>query len=586
MEAARKKWRLPPPWEGARKLAAQLKVSPMVACCLHNRGINDADAARSFLQPRLKDLHLPEELPGAVEAADRLARAVDQGRRIVLYGDYDVDGITGTAILWHVLTMGGADVDFHIPHRVEEGYGLNREALRRIAEGGGELVVTIDCGITAQAEAELARELGLELIITDHHLKPAELPDALLVHPLLAPSYPNRNLCGAGVAFKVAWALAKRICKSERVTDSFRAFLTEAVSLVALGTIADVVPLVGENRILARHGLIGLEETKLPGLKALIASAGLEGGKIDSFAAGFALAPRMNAAGRMGHARLVVEMLTRADQERGREIALYLDEQNRRRQTLERQMLKEAKRMAVEQKMDRDGCRAIVLANDQWHPGVIGIVASRMVEAFAKPTILIAIGENGAQGSGRSIEAFNMHEGLAAAGEHLTGFGGHHMAGGLRADPRKIEAFAEAFIGHANRVLTAADLTRTLRLDGEIRFADLSEPVVELLETFGPFGVGNPRPRFATGPADLVHEPRCVGKTQDHLLFSMSQGGTVRRCIAFRQADRLPELLDARTCRLACEPYINEYKGRRSVELRVLDMQFPGDPDWPPSGRG
>lgn len=581
-----KKWALPPPWEGAQRLARQLKVSPILAQCLHNRGLGEADQARSFLRPRLTDLAVPEELPGAVEAADRLVGAVQRGRPIVIYGDYDVDGISGTAILWHVLTLAGAQVDFHIPHRIEEGYGLNAEAVKRIAEGGAEVMITVDCGITALAETRLARQLGLELIITDHHQPPGELPEALLVHPTclqagkaVKAAYPNPHLCGAGVAFMVAWALAKRLCNSERVTDDYRQFLVEALCLVALGTIADVVPLVGENRILARHGLTGLAESKLPGLLALIDSAGLDKEKISSMEVGFALAPRMNAAGRMGHARLVVELLTRADEERAREIALYLGEQNRRRQALERQIFKQARQMAVDRKMNSDGYRAIVLASKDWHPGVIGIVASRLVEEFAKPTFLIAVGEECAQGSGRSIEAFNMHQGLTAAGEHLLGFGGHQMAGGLRVEPDKVEAFAEAFISHANRVLTAADLAHTLTLDGTIRLAELTEPLVQSLEDFRPFGMGNHRPRFATGLVQLSGEPRCVGKTGDHLMFSVAEEGTVRRCIAFRQAEHMGPLLDARACRLACEPYINEYRGRRSVELRVADIHFPHEED-------
>lgn len=566
-----------PPWDGARRLATSLKISPVVAQCLHNRGLDDLESARAFLQPRLNNLHPPEALAGAAQAAERLAHAARQGRRIVIYGDYDVDGITGTAILWHVLRLGGADVDFHIPHRLEEGYGLNADALRRVADGGAHVVVTVDCGITALSEAELASELGLELIITDHHRPPDQLPHAHIVHPAAEPDYPNPHLCGAGVAFKLAWALAKCFCGAERVSGPYRQLLTEAMPLVALGTIADVVPLVGENRALAWYGLRGLAGCRLPGLPALIESAGLSPDKIDSLDVGFALAPRMNAAGRMGHARLVVELLTRADETRAREIAAYLGEQNRRRQALEREIFRQARQMAVDRKMHTDGFRAIVLAKDDWHPGVIGIVASRMVEEFAKPTILIAVGDQGGQGSGRSVEAFNMYEGLAAAREHVTAFGGHHMAGGLRIEPAKIGAFAEAFTAYANGVLTPEDLKHTVRLDSVIRLAALSEPLVESLEGFGPYGVGNPRPRFATGLLQLIGEPRCVGKSRDHLMFSVSQDGTLRRAIAFRQSHQMPPLMDARCCRLAFEPYINEYRGRRTVELRVADIHFPGE---------
>ncbi|UCG34365.1 MAG: single-stranded-DNA-specific exonuclease RecJ [Phycisphaerales bacterium] len=572
-----RKWAIQPAWDGARRLATSLKISPIVAQCLHNRGLDDPQSARVFLQPRLNNLHPPEALAGAAPAAERLVQAAREGQRIVIYGDYDVDGVSGTAILWHVLRLGGADVDFHIPHRLEEGYGLNADALHGLADGGAHVVVTVDCGITAVAEAELARQLGLELIITDHHQAPEPLPDAHIVHPAVEPAYPNPHLCGAGVAFKLAWSLAKRFCDSDRVSEPYRQFLTEAIALVALGTIADVVPLIGENRALAWYGLRGLAACRLPGLPALIESAGLSPEKIDSLDVGFALAPRMNAAGRMGHARLVVELLTRADEARAREIAAYLGEQNRQRQALERDIFRQARQMAVDRKMHTDGFRAIVLARDDWHPGVIGIVASRMVEEFAKPTVLIAVGDQGGQGSGRSVEAFNMYDGLAAAREHVTAFGGHQMAGGLRIEPAKIGAFAEAFTAYANRALTPEDLKHTLRLDAVIRLADLNEPLAESLESFGPYGVGNPRPRFATELLQLVGEPRCVGKSGDHLMFSVSQDGTVRRAIAFRQGHQMRPLLDARCCRLAFEPYINEFRGRRSLQLRVADIRFPGE---------
>lgn len=575
--ASRRKWVIAPWVEESRLLGKRLGVSRLVAQCLWNRGLMEPDAARGFLQPRLKDLHEPEELSGVAEVSERLAAAVRDGRRIVIYGDYDVDGTTGTAILWHVLTLAGEDVDFFIPHRIEEGYGLNGEAMRRIARDGGQIVVTVDCGITAAEEARLAGELGLELIITDHHQLPDELPDVPTVHPLLEPLYPNPHICGAGVAFKLAWAIAKRVCRSDRVAEPYREFLVDAMAMVALGTIADVVPLVGENRILARHGLVGLSESKQHGLTALIEASGLGEDPIDSFHVGFGLAPRMNAAGRMGHARLVVELLTRADAARAREIAVYLGEQNKRRQTLERKIFKEARQMVLDSKMATDGYRAIVLSSEDWHAGVIGIVAARLVEEFAKPTVLIAVGERGGQGSGRSIEGLDMHEALAAAGEHLVSYGGHAMAGGLRVEPSRIAAFAEAFCAYAGRVLTAANLTHTLRLDGEIRLSDLTEPLVESLNAFGPFGMQNPRPSFATGMLQLSGEPRCVGKTQDHLSFSVTEGGTVRRAIAFRQGAQLGRLLDARACRLACEPYINAFRGRRNVELRVKDIRFPDD---------
>ncbi len=577
-----RRWLIHRPWDGAATLSKRLNVHPLIAQCLFNRGKHDPDAARAFLDPRLAELHPPHLLHGATEAAERLADAVQQRRKIVIYGDYDVDGTTGAAILWHVLRLAGADVDFHIPHRLEEGYGLSADSVRRFADDGVHTLVTVDCGISAVEEARLARQLGLSLIITDHHRIGDLLPDALIVHPHLGTPYPNAHLSGAGVAFKIAWALAQRLSRAERVDGPFREFLVDAVGMVALATIADVMPLEGENRIFVHFGLRGLAATRLVGLRALIESARLTDQKLDSFDIGFKLAPRMNAAGRMGHARLVVELLTRADEAKAREIAQYLEQQNRRRQTVERNIFKQAREMAEAARMNSDACRGIVLASEDWHAGVIGIVASRVVGAFGRPTFIIAVDGDKAQGSGRSIPGFDLHAALTACAAHLDGFGGHAMAGGLRIRPDRIPAFADAFRHFANNTLTGDDLRPRLTLDAEIALGDLRAPLVQVLHGLGPFGVGNPAPRFCTGPLRLVGEPRVVGRTEDHLQFSVADNGTTLKAIAFGQADRADELIEHGECRLAYEPIINDYNGRRSVELQVTDIRFPHEepPDY------
>ena len=572
-----KRWIVAAPDARCSALAMQLKVPPFVATVLLNRGLENRDDAHRFLNPALKDLGPPEAIPGVTEAAQRIHAAVRAGRRIVIYGDYDVDGITGTAILWHCLKLAGADVDFYVPHRVEEGYGLNADALRRIKEDGADLVVTVDCGITAVAAAQVARDIGLELIITDHHtLDRQALPEAaVLVHPGLNGTDGPCDLCGAGVAFKLAWALAQRASGAARVTPAYREFLLTAVSLAALGTIADVVPLTGENRILTRFGLGALTETSLPGIRALIDVAGLRGESLTSTHVGFVLAPRINAAGRMGHARLAVELLTRADADRAREIAIYLEEQNRHRQTTERRIAKQARERVTAAGMDSDGSRAIVLADEGWHLGVIGIVASRLVEAFSRPTVLLVVNGETAQGSARSVNHFHLHEALQHCAEHLDTFGGHAMAAGMKLSTAKIPAFTRAFIDHANQTLTAVDLQAHLRLDAEMPLQDLTEPGVRMLERIEPFGMGNPKPRFATDWVEVVGDPRVVGRSGDHLLFSVRQGQTVRKAIAFGHAQHLDATRDHRRCRLAFEPTLNRYNGRTSVELRVLDIQFP-----------
>ncbi len=438
-----KDWIVAPPWDGCSEAAQRWGVSPLVAQLLFNRGLRLGDDPRNFIDPRLSELYPPEMLPGARESACRIAEAVRSHKQIVLYGDYDVDGITAVAILWHVLKSAGAQVRFYVPHRLEEGYGLNADAIRSIAADGADLVVTVDCGITACEIGELAREVGLELIITDHHSPGANLPDvAGIVHPTVGGDYPNSNLCGAGVAFKLAWALAQELSGNTRVNPEYRHYLMlTALPLAALGTIADVVSLTGENRVIARHGLTALPSTPLAGLQALIESAGLSNSKITGYDVGFKLAPRLNAAGRMGHARLAVELLTRADENRAREIALYLEEHNRARQSKERQTTREAFKMIEQAGLDGDANRAIVLAGEGWHAGVIGLVASRVVNRFHKPAVAITLENGRGQGSARSLEQFNMHEALGACAEHLTEFGGHAMAAGLKIEAEQVDAF-------------------------------------------------------------------------------------------------------------------------------------------------
>jgi single-stranded-DNA-specific exonuclease len=571
-----KEWIIRQPWDRCEEASVRWNVPLLIAQLLFNRGIDLDGDPTAFLSPRLMDLHPPELLPGANQAAALLADAVQSGRRIILYGDYDVDGITGVAILWQLLRDAGANVGYYVPHRLDEGYGLNAEAVRRLAEEGARTIVSVDCGITAVEVAEAVPE-GVELIITDHHQPQERIPEcaAAIVHPTVGGDYPNPHLCGAGVAFKLAWALARELCGATRLSAKYRDLMMEALPLAALGTIADVVPLVGENRIIARCGLARLKDTGHVGLRALIDSAGLTGKRIGDYEVGFRLAPRLNAAGRMGHARLAVELLTRADTVRAKEIAIYLEEHNRARQALERRIVQQAGEMVEERGMDRDTCRGIVLAHDEWHAGVIGIVAARLVDRYRRPTVLIALNDETGQGSARSVEHFEMHQTLAACSEHLLEFGGHSMAAGLKIERTAVEAFTEAFIEQANNRLTGADLRAKLRLDAEVSLSDFDLRSVEAMENLGPFGTGNPKPRLATGWIELAGEPHCVGRNGEHLQAAFRQDDVVVRSIAFGQAAAAQDLQQHRRCRVAFEPTINDYQGRRSGEMRVLDFQFP-----------
>jgi single-stranded-DNA-specific exonuclease len=572
-----KTWHLLPHDRGAiERLAGALEVSPVVAQLLLNRQLQDPDLARRFLNAPLAGLYEPELLPGVAEAAERLHAAALAGRPVCVYGDYDVDGVTGTAILLSALRLLGASVEFHVPHRLEEGYGLNSEALCRIAENGAALVVTVDCGITSVAEAEEARRLGLELVITDHHEPKETLPAAAaLVHPRLGGgAYPFAGLSGSGVAFKLAWALCKRASGGDKVTPPLRECLLDAVALAALGTVADVVPLHDENRILVRHGLARLRRRPGDGLRALLRSAGLDDKpELAAGDIGYTLAPRLNAAGRLGTARLAVELLTTPSAERAAELARYLENLNSQRQQLERRILHEAR-----EQIERDGLAdhpALVLAGAGWHPGLIGIVAGRLADQYGRPALMIALadGEVGV-GSGRSVAGFALHEALRACADDLLAHGGHAAAAGFRLRAAALDSFRTRFCDVAARHFAGPPPAPRLVLDAEVPLSALTPGLADALGQLEPYGAGNPQPLLLAGNLQVVGEPRKVGGGERHLSFRVRQQARDLKAIAFGMADRAEELMaDAGRCCLAFTPRINEWQGRRSVDLEVRDFQ-------------
>ena len=575
-----KRWTIAPEHPAAAELAQRLKISPLVAQALLSRGLSEMDDCQTFLAPTLKLLHEPSLLPGVVRAADRIARAVRERQKIVIYGDYDVDGITATTILWHSLKLLGADVGYYIPHRIDEGYGLNPQAVGQIIGQGAQLIVTVDCGITAVESARVAAESGVDLIITDHHQwHDGHLPESFaIVHPRLnaegQPPYPNPHLCGAGVAFKLAWQIALAVNGGSRATAEFREFLIEATALAALGTIADVVPLVGENRALAHFGLLGLKSSKLIGIKALIASAALTGQNLDSFHVGFLLAPRLNACGRMGHAAKAVRMLTDAPAAEAMEIATYLEAQNRLRQGLERKILEEAMAKLDEDKFSPENDRAVVIGCDAWHAGVIGIVAARLVDRFCRPTVLVALdGEHG-QGSARSVPGFHLADALAACSEHLVAHGGHEMAAGLKVKRDNFAAFKSAFGEYARKNVNAEMMLPELKLEAQAGIEQMTEGLLNDLHRLGPFGHGNRKPLFCFRDVQVAAPPRVVGKTGEHLQLMVRHGEKRLKCIAFRQASLASRLTPGTPIELAAEPTINEFNGYRSVELEVKDLRI------------
>jgi single-stranded-DNA-specific exonuclease len=582
-----KTWRLLPHDAAAvERLASALPAAPVVAQLLLNRGISSPEAARRFLDSPLSGLHPPELLPGVPEAAERIWAAVQAQRRICVYGDYDVDGVTGSAILLTVLRLLDAKADLYVPHRLEEGYGLNCEALQQLAADGFSLVVTVDCGIASIAEAEEAKRLGLELIVTDHHeMKPSLPQAAVLVHPRLPQTtYPFGWLSGAAVALKLAWALAQKACNSLKVSPRFRDNLLESVALAALGIVADVVPLHDENRILVRHGLRQLRQTERPGIRALCAAAGLErNAEIRAGDIGFRLAPRLNAAGRLGCARLVVDLLTTTQPEQALTLARFLEDQNAKRQTLERRIVAEAREMIDTDGRDRDA--GLVLARPGWHAGVIGIVAGRLAEMYGRPALMIALPDpeqpdagNGdpsvGAGSGRSVPGFPLHEALRACDDLLLSHGGHHAAAGFRVRAELIDPFRERFCAEVQRCFPKGTPAPTLVLDAELPLSALTPGLLNDLDRLEPYGAENRRPLFLAGGLEVVGEPRKVGNGDRHLSFRVRQGGMSLKAIAFGMADRVEELLSAqRRCCLVFTPRINEWQGYRSIDLEVADFQ-------------
>jgi len=498
----KRQWVIEPADECCERLAKSLKVSPLLAQVLINRGITDSEEASVFLRPKLTELIDPSRMPGIEAAVQRIKQAITNREKITVYGDYDVDGITGVAILWQVLTILGAEVDYYIPHRIDEGYGLNTEAIETLAKSGSKLLVTVDCGVTAYDSAETAAQLGLDLVITDHHQFDSKLPPAVaIVHPGLEESYPNQDSAGAMVAFKLAWAIANEFNPGRRLEPRLREFMLSATSLAAMGTVADIVDLRGENRVLTSYGLKALPDCKLSGIEALIETAGLTGHSLDSFHIGFRLAPMLNAAGRMGHARLAVELLTSDSPTRSTQIAEYLKEQNTLRQQCERKIFKQACEIIVERDMNHPDRKSIVLANENWHTGVIGIVASRIVDKYYRPTIMINAADAAsgiAQGSGRSIPGFCLLSAIRSCSQHLNTFGGHKMAAGITIETDKIDRFAADFEDYAKQNLNENDVAAKLHIDAAVPLETFRKETVTELQLLGPFGQGNPEPTFAT----------------------------------------------------------------------------------------
>lgn len=554
---------------------------PVVARFLIARGYVDPEAIAAYTNPQLTALHDPSLLPGLDRAASRILEAARAGKPIVIYGDYDVDGITATAILFHLVraVAPNAKISTYVPHRLDEGYGLNVEAISALVEQGASLIVTVDCGVTSMDPVRTALHAGIDLIITDHHQLPPDgspLPPAYcIVHPdLPGSSYPFAELCGAGVAFKLAWRIATLAKGAGRVGPELRELLLDLMALAALGTIADVVPLVDENRVIARFGLRRLRSTQLVGLQAMLKQSGLTGEHVDAEQVGFVLAPKLNAIGRLGHAAEAIEMLTVASPERAAEIAQTLAHLNDQRKRTERVIVEQANQMAQDAGMTSESSRAIVLAHEDWHPGVVGICCSRLVGLYHRPTILLCLDGDTCKGSGRSIDGFDLHGALVTCSEHLQQFGGHPMAAGLTLKTANLDSFAEAFRSIASQRLTDENMERSLTVDCEATAAELSPLATRQLQALGPFGRGNRSPRILLRNVRVSRRPETFGARGAHLSVHIRSGDREMRLVGWRWGARHSKIASGARVDIVVEPKLNSWNGRTTVEPTLCDLRI------------
>ncbi len=541
-------------------LARALDLTPPAARVLWARGYRDPAQARRFLAPSLADLHDPSLMAGMDRAVERLRRAIEHQERILLYGDYDVDGTSAVVLLMKGIQLAGGRASFHVPHRLRDGYGMRSEVVEEAAASGVSLIVSVDTGIRANAVVQHAAGLGIDVIVTDHHLPEAELPPALAVLNPNRPdcSYPEKNLCGAGVALKLMHALLKTLgwetARCERLLDSL-------LKLVAIATVADVVPLTGENRVIVKRGLDGLRQVNNPGLRALLDVSGFPAGESPSSGqVAFRVAPRINAAGRMASATDVIEMFLTEDLARATELASKLHDLNTDRQQTEAGIA----RLIFEQCMEQpvtDEHAALVFAGEGWHRGVVGIVASRVVERFHRPAFVLGIENGVAQGSGRSIPVFHLLDALESMPDLFSKFGGHRQAAGVTLAADRVEEFRRRLGAHAATLLTPADFERELNVDAEIGGEEIHDRAVSDILRLAPFGYGNPAPVFAAREVELATPPEI--RNEKHAFLRLRVSGRVLRVKAWNFAQQCAELAPGARLDVALQFEEDDYSASR-----------------------
>ncbi|MCD8390402.1 MAG: single-stranded-DNA-specific exonuclease RecJ [Firmicutes bacterium] len=551
----------------AEDISKRLSVPKIIVTILLNREIQETDI-EPFLKKSLKSVINPMLLPDMDKAAERILSAADKGEKITVYGDYDVDGITAAALLYDFLCSIGANVQYYIPDRRDEGYGINIMAVNKLLKSGTKLLVTVDCGITAKGEVSFAKLQGMDVIITDHHTCPESLPSdaAAVVNPKIPDcGYPFDALAGVGVAFKLALAIS--IKKGINTTACFNRY----ADLAAIGTIADVVSLTGENRVIVDRGLKLLATPRRPGLKALFEVAGILGKPVTSTSIAYNAAPRLNAAGRIGSAKTSVELLLTNDEAKAKEIAEALNEINRERQATEQQIFSEALKL-TEKDADFSKKKVIVLASESWHNGVIGIVASKLCERFYRPCILISLSDGIGKGSGRSIPEFNLFDALDECKELLTEFGGHSAAAGLNINESDIDEFSKKINKYADKALADKTLLPSVNIDCEINAEDLTLENAYMLERLEPFGMGNEKPLFSIS-AMTVTAIYAVGAEKKHLRLQLAKNNIYIYAIAFGMGELADVYKISDTVDAAFELNINRFQGQESVQLIIKDLK-------------
>lgn len=548
-------------------LAQELGIPNVLSRILLKRGIDCFDKARIYFRPDLEKLHDPFLMKDMDIAVERLHRALEKGEKILVYGDYDVDGVSGSSLFYLILSrMVGNKVTYYIPDRITEGYGLSNQAIQEYADKGVSLILTVDCGVTAVDEVRFANELGVDVVVCDHHEPGDELPPAVAILDPKRPDcpYPFKELAGVGVGFKFMQGLYRRLGLADSELDEY-------MDIVAIGSCADIVPLVDENRILVRHGLDRINFNPRFGVKALLESSGIDRREITVGLVVFVFAPRINAVGRMGDARRAVQLFTSQSLQQARVLARELEKENRARRDVDEATFKEALEL-VEAKLDPENDFAFVLYKRDWHPGVIGIAASRIVERYYRPTIMISVVDGVGKGSARSISNFNVYEAIKECSEHLLAFGGHKYAAGLTIQEEKIPAFVEQFKEVARRMITPEDLVPRVKIDCEVELKDFDERLIRLLKLMGPFGPLNLRPVFVSRNLKIVGEPTVVGT--NHLKLALEQDGIKMNAIGFNLGDRIDEI-DQNTGQLDCVYVVEEnyWNGRKELQLRLKDIK-------------